>query len=260
MSYFYRAPYAQALLFSVAMLSLSFSSRLSSNDRSSWGKKRMSSNATSTSTLPMGNTSGISTPQFPLTNPSHTGLKDSSSLQSNTGDVSLAPPLAAYRSVSSPTTPSLPKVTPKVTKHSSLQSTPTQPTLKVDPRILSVSDAGTGSGKMLSPIVEQDYFSPARRSVALPTDNGVQMQDVTLPPPISKFSDAPRMYTSCYFRVRNLTFSNRVLASTPYVFGSAAKTVHQSDEPNILTDTYVYSNCTSDHPTYRLVTRLFGSS
>ena len=150
----------------------------------------------SASILPV--TSGIFTPQFSPTSPSHTSLAESSSLQSNTGDVSLAPPLAAYllgRSVSSPTTPSLPKATPRVAKHSSLQNPPTQSTLKVDSRILSVSDAGTGSGKMLSPIVEQDYFSPAKRSMALPVDNAVQTQEVTLPPAISEFLDAPRMYT-----------------------------------------------------------------
>lgn len=205
MSCSYLTPYASVLLLSVAMFSLSFPSRIPGSDRSSWGKKRTSNNGASTSILPVSSMSGTSTPRIPSTSPSHTSLADS--LQSNpfnAGGVSLAPPLAAYlhgRSVSTPTTPSPPKATPRVAKHSSLQSPPTQPALKVDPRIMSVSDAGTGTSKMLSPIVEQDYFSPARRSMALPVDNPMQTQEVTTPP-ISESSDAPRMYTHCYLRIR----------------------------------------------------------
>ena len=187
------------------MFPLLFPSRLSGNDSSSWGMKWTLNSGASTSILPMINTSGTSTPQLPSTNPSHTSDVGSSSLQSNTNNVSIAPPLAVHilsRSVSSPTTPPLRKATPRVVKHSSLQNPPTQPTLKVDPRTLSVSDAGTGSNKMLSPIVEQDYFSPTRRSMTLPVDNTVQTQEVIVPPPISELSDAPRMYTYSYFRIR----------------------------------------------------------
>lgn len=123
--------------------------------------------------------SGASTPSR---SGSQTSLVESS-IQPNdpcqSGNPLISAPLSALlatrsatNSIPPPSTPIAgPCWPPKIPKHTSLQISSTQ-SLKLDPRISSVSDDGYfgSASKPLSPIVEQDYVSPERRALPLPED------------------------------------------------------------------------------------------
>lgn len=178
------------------MFPFPFSSRPinDSDRRSSWDKKRTSRPGVFPS-------SGTSTP-------SHTWGSQSSladSLQSTASNVAwqggnplISLPLTAQgfdRSSLSPAhSPVGPARTNKVYKHSSFQTTHTQ-SAKLDPRVVSGSDDGylSAGSKPLSPIVEQDYFSPEGRSMPLPVEHTTELQICT--PGGSEFSDTPRTYS-----------------------------------------------------------------
>ena len=148
--------------------------------------------------------SGASTPSL---SGSQTSLADPSP-QSATSDASwqggnplISVPLSALligRSAScaipthSPPPVAGPSRPTKIPKHSALQISSTQ-SLKLDPRVCSVSDDGYfGSGsKQLSPIVEQDYFSPERRTTPLPLEHAAERHVPTQNG--SEQSDTPRM-------------------------------------------------------------------
>ena len=131
---------------------------------------------------------------------SQTSLVDPS-LQSNAhndgrqgGNAHISLPLSAHLLVRSASFPSPPPTAgfsrPKPPKHFSQQISSTQ-FLKLDPRIVSTSDDGYfGSGsKQLSPIVEQDYFSPERRALPLPIED----TEKPVTPNGSEHSETPRM-------------------------------------------------------------------
>lgn len=161
--------------------SFPFPSRASGSDsdkHSSWGKKWTSRTGTA---LP--SNSGTTTPSHSASQASLAAddlqFAPTDAWKGEMAD--LTPPLAAHiieRSSSSPA-PSLagPSRAPKAIKHSSLQPTSTH-SLRLDSRVVSASDDGyfgAAGSKPLSPIVEQDYFSPERRSMPLPLNQSAEM-------------------------------------------------------------------------------------
>lgn len=173
------------------MFPFPFSSK-SSNDSdryTSWAKRRASRTGSS----------GTSTPSH--TWGSQSSLADSlQSTASNApwpGNSLISPPLTAQMYNRPPSSPPHSPVGPsranKVHKQSSLQAAHNQP-VKLDPRIASGSDDGYFSmgSKQLSPIVEQDYFSPEGMPMSLPVEHPTELQICT--PGGSEFSDTPRTY------------------------------------------------------------------
>lgn len=176
------------------MFPFSFSRAANDSDRyTSWRKKRTSRTASS----------GTSTPS--RTWGSQTSLADS--LQSTASNVAwqgnsfISPPLTAQLygrppSNSSPThSPVSPSRANKAQRNSPLQTSHNQ-SVRLDPRMASGSDDGyfssTMANKQLSPIVEQDYFSPEGRPVPLPAEHPTELQICT--PGGSELSETPRTY------------------------------------------------------------------
>lgn len=178
------------------MFPFPFSSRANNDsDRyTSWGKKRTSR----TGGLPSSETS---TPRhtWGSQTSSADSLKSTASSAAWPGNSLISPPLTAQLFTRPPSSPTHSPVGPsranKVYKHSSLQTIHNQP-IKLEPHIASGSDDGyfsTAGSKQLSPIVEQDYFSPEGRPMSLPVDHPTELQICT--PNGTEFSDTPRTYS-----------------------------------------------------------------
>jgi hypothetical protein len=92
-------------------------------------------------------------------------------------------------------------------KHYSMPISSTQ-SLKLDPRIISISDDGyfVSGSKQLSPIVEQDYFSPEIRTLPLPVED--IGQQVTTPIG-SDHSDTPRTLSPEHMIAFQNTYTSR---------------------------------------------------